>query len=111
MTDLIGEVTSPYSGASQQQDWMTDFWQGMMTLPQMSADQAGQWRGFLAELRGKLNVFPLSDPYGLTPTSVANGEPLCSGQNLSRARVLNTKGWAASIQAQLKVGNYLQVGK
>jgi len=111
LTDLIGEVASPYSGAAQQQDWMTDFWQGMMTLPPMSADQAGRWRGFLAELRGKLNVFPLSDPYGLTPSGAANGEPLCAGQNLSRARVLNTKGWAPSIQAQLKVGDYLQIGK
>ena len=111
LTDLIGEVASPYSGAAQQQDWMTDFWQGMMTLPQMSADQAGQWRGFLAELRGKLNVFPLSDPYGLTPSGAANSEPLCAGQNLSRTRVLTTKGQAPSIRAQLKVGNYLQVGK
>jgi len=87
ITDLIGEVASPYSGAAQQQDWMTDFWQGMMTLPHMSADQAGKWRCFLAELRGKLNVFPLSDPYGLTPSGAASGEPLCAGQNLSRARV------------------------
>ena len=82
-----------------------------MTLPQISADQASPWRGFLAELRGKLPVFPLSDPYGLTRSGAANGEPLCAGQNLSRARVLNAKGWAASIQAQLKVGDYLQVGK
>jgi hypothetical protein len=59
---LIGEVASPYSGAAQQQDWMTDFWQGMMTLPQMSADQASQWRGFLAEMRGKLNVFRDTPP-------------------------------------------------
>ena len=70
-----------------------------------------QWRGSLAELHGKPIVCPLSDPYSLTPTSAANGQPLCAGQNLSRARVLNTRGWQPSIQAQLKVGDYLQIGK
>jgi len=80
-----------------------------MTLPQMSADQAGQWRGFLAEMRGKLNVFPLSDPYCLSPTGAANGRPSVQVR-ISRARVLNTKCWAASIQAQLKEGDYLQIG-
>ncbi len=40
----------------------------------------------------------------------ANGQPSVPVR-ISLARVLNTKGWAASIQAQLKVGDYLQVGK
>lgn len=71
----------------------------------MSAEQAGRWRGFLAELRGKLNVFPLSDP-----TGAANSEPLCARQ-IFRVRVLSTKRWQPSIQAQLKVGDYLQIGK
>ena len=55
-------------------------------------------------------VFPLSDPYGLRPRARPTASRSVPAK-ISLARVLNTKGWQPSIQAQLKVGEYLQIGQ
>ena len=48
----------------------------------------------------------------LTASAQGRGQrPAALCRPKSFARVLNTKGWQPSIQAQLKVGEYLQIGQ
>ena len=109
--DVIGESEAPFSLHGQQQDWMGDRWSFHLALPPMPVELAAPWFAWLLEMRGKLNVFPLADPLGTPPAGAVQGAPVSNGVNLARARVLNTKGWTPSIQGQLLVGTYLQIGQ
>jgi hypothetical protein len=111
--DMIGEVDSPYSGQGQQQDWMTDWWMGHVAMAPMPQAQAMAWIAFLAELRGRLNAFVLSDPLSPAPQGAGlagtpNGIYAQGAQ--ARARVIPTGGWKPSTMNQLLVGDFLQVG-
>jgi|SRR5271166_5056918 len=109
--DVIGEAESPFSLVAQQQDWMADQWSLNIALPPMPQDLAAQWIAWLMEMRGKLNVFPVTDPLMTGPAGAAQGTPVSNGVNAARARVLNTRGWNASIQGQLLRGDFLQIGQ
>ena len=112
MTDAIAVVQSPYApGQFQTQQWPgADLWDMTVTMPPLSDAIAADWEGFLAELRGMLNVFQMGDPRRKTPLGPALGVPVCSAGNLTSATSLITGGWAPSTARILKRGDMLQVG-
>jgi hypothetical protein len=112
MTDAIATVDSPYvPSQSQTQQWPgADGWDAQWTLPPLSDAQAADWEGFLAELRGKLNVFQIGDPRRKHPLGVAGGVPVVGSGNTINSASLVTAGWHASVARILLRGDMLQVG-
>lgn len=112
MTDAIATVQSPYvPGQFQLQQWPgADLWDMTVTMPPLSDAIAADWEGFLAELRGMLNVFQMGDPRRKVPLGPALGVPVCSAGNVASSTNLLTGGWTASIARILKRGDMLQLG-
>lgn len=111
MNDTNAMSRSPFTGSTQVQAWPgADWWDATIALPQMHAADAAIWSAFLAECRGILNVFYLSDPSYTGPKGTVKGTPVVNGVNNAMATTLNTKGWAASSFRLLLPGDYIQVG-
>jgi hypothetical protein len=113
MSDAIAVVQSPYVPAQMQaQAWPgADAWDGAVILPPLSNDQAAEWEGFLAELRGQLNVFQLGDPRRQQPRGNAQGSaPKMSGTDIATATQITTTGWKANNFRVLLRGDLFQVG-
>ena len=114
MNDAVTVFTSPFTGVQQAQAFPGgDFWDAAVTLPPMYRATAAPWEAFLAELRGKLNVFQLSDPRWKVPLGSGAGAPVVltsSGTNLPMTNSLATAGWKASTNGVLLAGDRFQVG-
>ena len=112
MNDAIASVQSPYVPSQiQTQEWVgADGWAGQITMPPLSNDQAADWEGFLAALRGKLNVFQIGDPRRAHPRGQARGVPVTASGNTALSHTLLTTGWTANIARLLLRGDMLQLG-
>jgi len=111
MNDAVAISRSPFTGSTQVQAWAgSDFWDASIALPKMVGCDASVWAAFLAECRGMLNVFFLSDPAYKGAQGTASGTPLVNGAQSPMATSLNTKGWTPSSFRLLLPGDYLQVG-
>jgi hypothetical protein len=113
--DSVSSVGSPFvPSQNQTQAWAgADGWGLDFTLPKMNRWVAAPWKGFLAELRGILNVFQIGDPFGATPLGAADGAPVCATtgtNNLTMATGLVTGGWTPNVFGQLFPGDYIQLG-
>jgi len=114
MSDSVAVVESPFTKVQQVQPWPgADFWDATVTLPPLSKAQAWAWEGFLAELRGRANVFQLGDPRavgGLLGSGL--GTPVANtygGNNLPGTTSLVTAGWAPSTFRLLLPGDQFQI--
>lgn len=111
MNDTVAIARSQFTGSTQLQAWPgSDFWDATIALPKLIATDAAVWSAFLAECRGMLNVFFLSDPTYKGPQGTVLGAPVVSGVNNAMATVLNTKGWTPNSFRLLLPGDYLQLG-
>jgi hypothetical protein len=111
MNDTNAMSRSPFSGATQVQAWPgADWWDASIALPQMVAADAAVWSAFLAECRGILNVFYLSDPTYTGPKGTVKGAPVVNGVNNAMSTQLNTRGWTPSSFRLLLPGDYFQLG-
>src|SRR5665213_1565218 len=114
MRDTVAVVPSPFTLVEQTQGWPgAEAWDATITLPPMLRGTAWPWEGFLAELRGRLNVFQLGDPRARVPMGNPAGAPLVStvgAQNLPMTFSLHTKGWTNSTARLLLAADYLQIG-
>lgn len=111
MNDMVASYSSPFTGSTQLQAWPgADLWDATIALPKLTAPDAAVWSAFLAECRGKLNVFYLSDPTYKGPQGTVKGVPVVNGVNNAMATVLNTRGWTANSFRLLLPGDYLQLG-
>jgi len=115
MSDSVAVVESPFTKQQQIQPWPgADAWDATVTLPPMPVAKAWPWEGFLAELRGKANVFQLGDPRAANgPQGSAAGAPVAAtsgAANLPSTTALVTRGWAASAFRLLLPGDQLQIG-
>lgn len=111
MNDTNAMSRSPFTASTQVQAWPgADWWDATIALPQMAATDAAVWSAFLAECRGILNVFYLSDPTYTGPKGTVKGSPVVSGVNNAMATTLNTKGWTPNSFRLLLPGDYLQLG-
>lgn len=115
MNDTVAVITSPFTRQEQTQDWPGgDFWDATITLPPMPRAKAWPWEGFLAELRGRLNVFQAGDPRAAIPLGrpgasvpvVATG----GSNNLPMTWALATRGWTPSAFRLLLPGDHFQIG-
>lgn len=114
MNDAVAVVTSPFTRQEQTQTYPGgDFWDANITLPPMARSQAWPWEGFLAELRGRLNVFQCGDPRAATPAGSGAGAPVVSSSgldNLPMTWALATRGWTPSQAGVLLAGDHFQIG-
>jgi hypothetical protein len=113
MNNIVAAPTNPFTGSTMQVlAWPGgDWWTAQIALPQLRpGEQVGTWQGFLAECRGKLNVFMLGDSSYQSPRGTAKGQPLVNGAQSPMAITLNTKGWTPNSYRLLLTGDYLQVG-
>lgn len=110
MHDKVSAAPSVFSQAAQTLDWQIDWWDGKMSLPPMHRKDAQAWIAFQADCVGMAGCFMIGDQLASAPSGQAIGVPLVSGVNLTRANLLNTKGWRANEARQLKAGDYFQIG-
>ncbi len=112
MNDQAAVNTSPFTGVQQIFTWPgADHWDATITLPPMYAATAAPWRGALAELRGKANVFQLGDPSYSGPRGTPTGTPVAGGTayNPPMADAFVTQGWTVSTLV-LRAGDQIQIG-
>jgi hypothetical protein len=110
--EFVASNESPFTGQTQQYDWMQSLWVGQVSFPPMDRFSRDCWVSFLSLCRGSLNVFQLGDPKGKKPKGVASlkpGAPVVNGANQT-GYSLATRGWTASISGMLQPGDYVQVG-
>jgi hypothetical protein len=114
MNDAVAMFASPFTGVQQTQSFPGgDSWDATVTLPPMYRATAWPWEAFLAELRGKLNVFQLSDPRVKSPIGSGAGSPKVStsgSNNLPMTTSLVTRGWTPTTFRLLMPGDHFQVG-
>lgn len=111
MNDMVALSSSPFTGISQAQAWPgADLWDATIALPKLESDDAAVWSSFLAECRGRLNVFFLGDSTYRGPRGTVKGSPVVNGVQGAMATTLNTKGWDPNSFGLLQVGDYLQLG-
>ena len=110
MNDSISANTSPYTHQAQTIDWQTDWWAGLVSLPNMPRHYAQTWIAFLAELRGSGAAFYLGDAVGAIPSGWAHGICVTAGTNASRSSTLAVTGFKPSMARQLLPGDYFQIG-
>ncbi len=114
MVDTVAVNTSPFTGVQQMQLFPGgDHWEVTVSLPPMYAASAASWRAFLAELRGKSNVFQIGDPTIKAPRGVATGTPIietAAQQNAPMTTLLYTGGWTPNTTGILLAGDQIQVG-
>lgn len=114
LNDAVAVFASPFSGVQQTQSFPGgDFWDATVTLPPMYRSTAAPWEAFLAELRGKTNVFQLSDPRCKVPLGSGAGSPkvvTSAGTNLPMTASLATAGWTPNSNGVLLAGDRFQVG-
>lgn len=78
--DTVGKVRSPFSGASQVQQWLgAEEFQAQVTMVPMRPKVAAPWIAFLLQLRGISNAFLLGDPLMQLPAGSPSGSPVGGG--------------------------------
>lgn len=115
INDTVATVTSPFTRQTQTQSWPgADWWDATVTMPPMSVGCVAAWRGFLAELRGRANVFQISDPAAAPVVNAQVGAPVVNSSvdtyNLPMTTSLVTRGWMANGQRLLLRGQQFQIG-
>lgn len=112
--DLISVEESPYTKQQQTLQWPgADWWDAKLTLPPMTAATSAAWEGFLAGLRGPLNVFQLGDPRRTSPLGeIGESVPVCdnTGSNVATVTTLGTTGWRPNAARLLLPGDLFQIG-
>jgi hypothetical protein len=111
--DLVALQMSPYTLQQQTQQWPGgDWWDAKVTLPSMATATAAPWEAFLAELRGPLNVFQLSDPRHQKPmgNTGASTPKIDSGTYATTTSTLGTVGWQPDQARVLLRGDRFQLG-
>lgn len=113
MNNNVAAPVNPFTGATLQVlAWPGgDWWTGQIALPKLRPGvETAIWNAFLAEVRGKLNVFLLGDSSYTGPHGSVKGQPLVNGLQSPMATTLVTKGWTPNSYRLLLPGDYLQVG-
>lgn len=98
---------SPWSGSQQVQQNQGQFWTFSVQYPPMSDDQARNWFGILAGLKGSFGTFLFGDPLWKKPRGNWGSAPLVNGAGQTGA-TLAVDGLPSS--AVIRAGDYLQLG-
>jgi len=94
----VGMTASPYTGKQRTQEFDRVSWEGDVTLPPMTREQAIEWQVFLLECVGVKNVFNFIDPDGKTPRGTYDGNYLAGEIRMDSGSNVNsvTLSFAAS---------------
>lgn len=84
-------------------------WRVTVDLPQMDRARAGQWQGFLMNLRAGFYSVYFGDVMNPNPLGKGFGDPVVNGANQT-GKVLLTDGWPPSTFGLLLAGDKLQIG-
>lgn len=106
----VAVSTSPFSYASQVQQFSGQAWRAEITLPLMERADAEEWTSFLLKLNGPEGTFLLGDYTAKTPRGSAPGTPLVKGAGQTGQELL-TDGWGANQTNVLRQGDYFQIGQ
>lgn len=109
LTSAVGYLESDFTFQGQKQLQQGERWEVSVTLPRLTAAQAGDYRAFLAMLRGQYGTFLLGDFTRKTRLGAMTGSPLVNGASQS-GNTLNIDGVSNSITNILKAGDWLQLG-
>jgi len=108
--NAIGIARSPFTFATQVQDFSGQSWGADVTFPDMKREDAELFNSFLLSLMGQKGTFYLGDPLGKNPRGQASGSPKVNGANQTGNRVI-TNGWTNSVTGILEAGDYIQIGQ
>jgi len=106
--NAVGLTRSPFTYATQVQEFNGQIWQCSITLPPMIQADADAWQAFLLSLNGQVGTFTLGDPLHAEPRGSALGAPVVDGAGQS-GQVLNTTGWDPSETGLLLKGDHIQL--
>lgn len=109
MQNVVGNVSNPFTGRLQTQNWQAGWWEAIVTMPPMPRSQAESWIAFAAQCQGKNGVFYFGDGLGATPQGSAQGTGVTSG-SFQQPYQLTTKNWTPGQFALLSPGDWVQIG-
>ena len=116
MVRATGYTESPLTGHQQVQERDYALWRATLTLPPMTATQAGMWAAFFMQLRGRLGTFLLGNPDtqiysvgGGQPPSVPVPAGAAVGANQFVIELLASA--PPTTYPVLRVGDYFQIGE
>lgn len=97
---------SPFTGATQVQEYDKAQWYCTMTLPPMKRSQAAEWQAFFLKLRGRSNTFLLGDPDAKSVRGTATSVSVASTKAVGATEINLTLGSGKT----LNTGSYIQFG-
>lgn len=102
LSRAVAVVESPFTGKTRAYSYDKAVWKATVTYPPMSNKQAGEFRSFLMNLKGRLGTFKMGDPDRLTPL----GRMVTSG-NVSSGSMKFVMS-AAAVGDEELTGNWFQ---
>jgi len=108
--NAVAVARSPYTFATQVQEFSGQSWSAEVTFPEMTRNEAEEFNAFLISLMGQKGTFYLGDPLAEQPRGVASGSPLVKGASQTGNELL-TDGWNTSVTGILLAGDYIQIGQ
>lgn len=100
-TNVVAVSRSPFTGATQVQEWPGQGWEADIGLPQMGRRDAQRWAAWLTALRGQVGSFLLGDPNAIKAGTATSA----SVSAASGASTLNV-----SMSGSILAGDYIQIG-
>lgn len=107
----IGTTTSPWSFASQVQNFSGTRWIVNASLQVMNRQSAIEWQSFLLALRGTYGTFLMGNPYATSPLGdIGSSIPVLKGEHAALSEELTIDGLTVSKSGVLLGGDFIQVG-
>lgn len=100
---------SPFSFASDTQDWGGRAWSVSVETAPLSSAQGRAWEAFFSALKGPYGTFLMGDPCAATPAGSAGGTPLVAG-GAQTGESLDIDGATISQTGWLLAGDFIQLG-
>lgn len=98
---------SPFTGRTQQQRALNEWWVGEIRLANLTDTEAAQWRAWLLSLKGRTGTFRMG-PYRKNQGSPSADDPTVDGSGQTGRR-LRTVGWTPNSEGNLLPGDHLEV--
>ena len=105
-----GLAESAFTGTVQAQRGQIERWSFTMEVKRMTRADAQQAIAFFLRLEGPLGTFRMHDPAACKPLGKGTGSPVVAATTAAGSRTLATSGWLPNVLAQLKAGDWVQIG-
>lgn len=108
--NTVGVARSPYTHATQVQEFNGQSWSADVMYPEMTRAEAEKFNAFLLALMGQKGTFYLGDPLAKEPRGNAGGTPRVNGSGQTGNSII-TDGWTPSVTGILLMGDFIQIGQ